>query len=528
MRNLLEFAIALLAAVLAVLLYVRWTRKKQAVAADQILQQSQDPAMRERLQQRIRHEAETYAEEPLDEEAIEEPVETGPVNETVSLVLRRQIPPSDAPARSWLGGLPTLPDDIEWPRGVNPEFPDRGAVPLHFVAQVCCEDLPAELWGGHGPRQGWLRLFVNGNSSENEDPGLWRIVHSAEPGSEREPPADIGPIHDGSTAGGSPWTQANAVYPRWPVDLVNVANTLRHQDGRSFPTPDSFESVLYPGKRVQHDPRKLPRLAPYSRSVLRDGLRAVIASFSQAVQPKVYDAALLAKLGQPENMALIRADAEKPGNEALAELLAQCPTAQALVDRCSADEAEWIEWRAEVVQWLEEWVAAIKKSTLDDPLIDADRQRIELIKDAPAQQRWVIASKGDYGDLPACTGPRLIELSLPTILADAWNEAGHEAMVRYYLDPAKRWLVPDVQISAFEAYWRTLHDNIPHRIGGYHDGVQSDAVEGAQDMLLLFQIATDRAAKFCWGDAGAIYAFVSPADLDACQFDSARFQLECH
>ncbi|NOS54570.1 DUF1963 domain-containing protein, partial [Acinetobacter baumannii] len=85
------------------------------------------------------------------------------ISESVSVVLRRQIPPRNEAPRSWIGGLPMLPDHVEWPRSVSAEHPQKGERPLHFVAQVACADFPAELWGGLGPREGWLLLFIDPN-----------------------------------------------------------------------------------------------------------------------------------------------------------------------------------------------------------------------------------------------------------------------------------------------------------------------------------------------------------------------------
>lgn len=527
MRNLLELAIAVIAMVLAILLFVRWTRKKQAAAADEILQKSENPALRERLQQRIRHEAETYRQEEAPEETAAD-LPLGPISESISVVLRRQVPLGEEAARSWFGGLPMLPDDVEWPRGVNPEHPDKGAVPLHFVAQICCADLPAELWGGLGPREGWLLLFVNGNTCFNDDPETWRLLHTTEPGQLRQPPADIGVIQDGVYTGGSAWTQSKSSYPHWPLDLVSVANNLRHENGRSWPTPDDFEKILYPGKRVQHDRHKLPRVAPYSRRVLQQGLKEVIATLSKAQAFRPVGETVVTELGRSANMDLVRAEAARQSDGRLAALLSECRDAQALADRATADNDAMNEWRREVVTWLEEWQAAIKPGTLDDPLSQADRQRIELVEGAPPQGRWVIGSEGGIGDMPRYTGLRWSEQSLNKLLTEAWSKAGQELMLEHYLDPARRYLLPDVQLPGFEAYWRSLRQNRPHRMGGYHDGVQSDAVEGPQENLLLLQLASDDAAEFCWGDAGAVYVFVPAADLAENRFDSATFHLECH
>src|ERR1044072_7773088 len=54
--------------------------------------------------------------------------------------------------RSWLGGCPHLPDPF---RG-----PQRDRKPLHFLGQIDCAALPRDIWGGLGPRTGWLAFFV--------------------------------------------------------------------------------------------------------------------------------------------------------------------------------------------------------------------------------------------------------------------------------------------------------------------------------------------------------------------------------
>src|SRR4051812_31900952 len=70
---------------------------------------------------------------------------TEPDDEQVSVILRRRVPINkNDNYRSWLGGLPQMPSEVKWPR-------DKERSPLHFVAQVCCSDLPDDLWGGIGP-----------------------------------------------------------------------------------------------------------------------------------------------------------------------------------------------------------------------------------------------------------------------------------------------------------------------------------------------------------------------------------------
>ncbi|MEC3863180.1 DUF1963 domain-containing protein [Mesobacterium sp. TK19101] len=56
------------------------------------------------------------------------------------------------PSDSWLGGLPSLPADTQWPQ-TETGAPDR------FLAQIALADLPAGVWAGLGPRDGWLVFF---------------------------------------------------------------------------------------------------------------------------------------------------------------------------------------------------------------------------------------------------------------------------------------------------------------------------------------------------------------------------------
>ena len=52
-------------------------------------------------------------------------------------------------------------------------------------------------------------------------------------------------------------------------------------------------------------------------------------------------------------------------------------------------------------------------------------------------------------------------------------------------------------------YCRKLTSNRPHRMGGFHDGVQSEPSENPLGQMLLMQIASDDEMYWCWGDIGA-------------------------
>ncbi|MEQ8877128.1 MAG: DUF1963 domain-containing protein [Phycisphaerales bacterium] len=54
--------------------------------------------------------------------------------------------------QSWVGGLPMLPTDVEWP--------SHDGQPATFLAQLSLADLPDHLWHGIGPRSGWLVFWL--------------------------------------------------------------------------------------------------------------------------------------------------------------------------------------------------------------------------------------------------------------------------------------------------------------------------------------------------------------------------------
>lgn len=143
-----------------------------------------------------------------------------------AILLHRPYPPSpDASARSYLGGLPTLPDTYEWPMGCV----DGELVPLHFVAQICCDELPAN--NSDLPKQGTLFFFVSMSeemcwgetNNPNDD---CRVIYCEElpPNTtDRLPPENLPTICNEQEYG---WGSNQAiwrspldgrVYPKWPV-----------------------------------------------------------------------------------------------------------------------------------------------------------------------------------------------------------------------------------------------------------------------------------------------------------------------
>lgn len=129
--------------------------------------------------------------------------------EAVVVRLQPQIPLRDADhPRSWLGGGPAMAETVAWP------VVDGEAT--RFIGQICCADLPADLWGGLGPRAGWLALFIHPKrvvALHLDELGPWRACRG-EPGEDLWLPY--------LARKGYPGVAPMRERPRWPVDLVAV------------------------------------------------------------------------------------------------------------------------------------------------------------------------------------------------------------------------------------------------------------------------------------------------------------------
>jgi len=490
------------------------------------------------------------------------------VSETISVVLRRQIPVrfDEAPA-SWLGGLPMMPDDVEWPRGVNSEKPAEGARPLHFVAQIACADLPPELWGGLGPRQGWLLFFLNSNASSLDDDGkLHQVIHTMTLGDERQPPDDIGPVHDGVYTG-SQFTKyldqedVPSLWRRWPVDLVAFPNQLYRDGQRAFGTPPEFSAILYPDQEIGGE-RGAPAVEPFSWRCLCYGWQglasvAPVRTLRETGEEQLHDK--LQALGPPEmilegwdarerafdeteagRMSAMDPDAvpdnrrewlegvrrnkvaREQSRARLAGLIATCPTHEALRTFLLAEKDRRDAWRARAAERHVALGVAIAQTNPDTRLDPEQWQAIRAELEDDRVTIWRACYSRDSVTLEERSETAWAPFSYRALPASLHTAAD------CYVDPARCHLVPDEALAVLKPWWRTLDNNRPHRIGGYHDGVQSDAQEGPTGEVLLLQLATDDPMQWCWGDAGAVYWFLPTEPLARGAFDSADCHLECH
>lgn len=518
---------------------VRWLllrRRRQARAAEAAPAVSPEQE-RQRLD-RIRRVAEEVSPPPVEVR----PAVDWPITETVSVALRRRIPVQfDVPARSWLGGLPMLPDHIEWPRGIDPGQPEAAPRPLHFVAQIACADLPGDLWDGLGPRDGWLLFFCNANSAFVGHPETFRVLHTDEPGSEREPPADMAPVDDALRIG-SPfrgWMAPEEVpgrWRRWPVDCVTLPNALPAEEA-------DHAALLYPGEAVQADGLGVPVIEPFTwRPVMHgwDALGEKVGTTEPCEAGRQPLRDKLAAMGGPSAMlhgmvesmaaghhAAPDAPFERAAREKLLERVAvlvdrypEQEAFEAFLDRQEGKFATWLQGAPSRVAPLDDHIRSVEP---DGPLEPAHWQDIVEFLKADRCSFWRLGWAHDG----------TVQLDRRTVSLWDWFEpevslAVPEVAGDYYTDPARRALIPDAALAVLEPWWRSLHGNRPHRLGGRHDGVQSVAEAGPTRNALLLQLASDPAMQWNWGDAGALYWFIGTGSLSAGRFGTATCHRESH
>lgn len=488
------------------------------------------------------------------------------ISENVSVILRRQIPPRLEAPRSWLGGLPMLPDHVEWPRSISTEHPEKGERPLHFVAQIACADLPAELWDGLGPRHGWLLLFIDPNQGVPEGPDAFRVLYVDTLGPERKPPADLGPVHDGVYTGPSydycrTIDEVPSVWRRWPVDLIVVPNNIAKEGNRTIVAPDNFAEILYAGQRVAPDRQRPADSEPFTWRGALYVLDSIERSLAKPLDEVRIPDTLVEKLNRPGYIGSILAAAEaedakwaassrawlegpvpedetqrqrraqvlavaerrRARREALAAFLERHSTPDSIVDYLRESNRQWRQWRTEVRERVASERSAVLAHDLDSPIADKAWQVLKARLRQETFRFWTFRWVERDGDSLHVSFEEI------EIAADAGQRTGiAELVADYYIDAARRSLIPPSVRLEFEPHWRSLYGNMPHRMGGYHDGVQSEAQPGPVRELLLFQIVTDDAMHWCWGDAGAYYVFLDPDALKKLDFSRAQMTLECH
>src|SRR5215470_2088144 len=511
-----------------------------------------------------------------------------------SVVLRRQVPIRfDEPARSWLGGLPQMPDNIAWPRVA------KGA-PLHFIAQIACADLPKQMWHGRGPRDGWLLLFVDVLQMEDDSESLlsllaqaWhgeedesearliRVLHIDRLGGERQPPDDMPTVrHALADHIGQFEPQIREGVPklwrRWPVDLFV-------QEVPALPTGDGkWEPAQLTGAELYGAPEDEANIDDFAEAQPRPltwrGALYVIEALLRTFSTDKYGYEHNFKHNnggvanvlewEPGWLARSLATLEASVVERAAALaqattnLQQCPPEASPTER--AELEHWVLYHRQVhsdaegkladmarlsQQWTEDALTAEIARACDAHMSWVDRQRSDLehmrkhvlMTDLDAlmgDESWaamkadMIAAETEYwtnfdGSME-CVQLRKMRMTLLDYAEHGCKFALREDLLDLYSrSAAAQASIPDALRAELEPKLRNIYRaTTPHRMGGPRDVLQSWAAPDDDD--LLFQIGSDHAMGWMWGDLGALFVYLNPVCLKVRWFKRAHAWIDGH
>jgi hypothetical protein len=165
-----------------------------------------------------------------------------------------------------------MPDYFQWPRA--------NGKPMVFVAQMHCPDFPAGLWGGVGPREGWLLFFIAPEFQRDGHLPV-KVIHTMKLGPERDDPGRVDEIEWLSYDTRKNLAGADITLPKWPVWFYE--NDLGATD-KAEPYV-SKESYTDPSGRP--NPRGIPWPAgPAGNPLSRSGLRRMFENIREWLAEK--------------------------------------------------------------------------------------------------------------------------------------------------------------------------------------------------------------------------------------------------
>jgi hypothetical protein len=155
------------------------------------------------------------------------------------LLTRRPLRPEEEP-RSYLGGLPHLREDLEWP--VSKE----NGRPLTFIAQIELRDVPRPA-GVFFPAEGLLWFFVDISEGEFTGEHKTRVLFDPHPrtmAGEREAPADLPPLDPYDDEGWQRTQHPRAFVAPKAALLLDLIDTFHDRPYRRPATWEDFFRIM--------------------------------------------------------------------------------------------------------------------------------------------------------------------------------------------------------------------------------------------------------------------------------------------
>lgn len=384
------------------------------------------------------------------------------------------LPGNPGRGHSWIGGAPLLPEGMAWPEVNN--------MPLLFLAQIALHEVPEGIWGGLGPREGWLAFFIPSEGNIGKDS---RVFHFTGPVAERawpEVPYEFYFGFDGDKA--REMLAAIGIHkrphpPRFPVSVQ------RHEGPVECIRPDVPGERLRDTMQSDYDPR-CPAFRPFDRptaSTLVQELTAeqhfLLNAFESMVEREEHSVAT-AEDEHARTAAQTRLDA---GRE---------------VRRTHADAIDMLEC-----------IAAELTTHPKAPFGQAEADVLLAKLDAIRVSGLVSPGEGVAANSP----PR-------SILESEWSlgecQLPFEMLVAEALrtDPDR---VPHAVRARYEALWRYDQAREYGVMGGaVHKGFPYSC---AEDPVFLLELPSSDLVGWMFGDVSRLGVFIAPKDLAEGRWD---------
>lgn len=456
-----------------------------------------------------------------------------------AVLLNRLFPPQSAPiGRTFFGGLPTLPDGLEWPR-------TSGGVLLHFLCQVGCAEIG---WRTPLPDHGILFFFGRDDEEQNWGSGTpaddCRVLYAPEVlGSQgpSEPPVDLPAIGWDYPRTSMPDILLESDAPRrlhvqWPAkplqmdsfpDASGLPPLVHHHNraGRRFAREYKVRKLLrrfFP--RISWVPKidasssdepvweHYDHVLPVARAKALEN-----ATGQQPFEDRLvygwHDAARLMFDEQafPQFWVFIhyfaRAVLRRHRSNGLFDHPA--PTPEELAERARADDQLDLEAKG--------WFDRSCSVPLDATPSDDERR---------AFRTWAgnVERRPDH---PA-PGFRALEWSRAAAIWAVREWAGNRDLATKLPSSAYECVADLFQLASVQRGedkdW--YHFQFSQMLG--HAAASQEAKPADDPEICLLNIASDRGLGWSFGDAGECSFWITPSDLAACDFSRVRGTIEGH
>ena len=420
------------------------------------------------------------------------------------LAIKHIFPPR-LPQRSmsYLGGLPIVPDDFDWPTIHNR---DGLLERFTFMAQIDCADLPEGPARNLFPDNGYLYFFAPMTDTFGPDAAHFVVRYEPRQATQKWEPLDM--PFTGETEPDDPmdavWRGKRTHYDRTEIEFGWIAEpsddevAARADEGHAFEVAEKIRAE-------RHDAFYGP--APVPSSLL-----------SVTHAPK--DALWIPSAGFPINWKtarIVRKFVEAYHRDETADVanrlkaLGAVPEDHPEARRLAALQRELSIYQSKMSNAFRPTISGLAKD-YDSPPVEVKTQILAFLEDL------------QMNGMPLSKERKYLHLGLPLVLRQWLATATIHGAEGALTDPDGAALVPPDVVSALAH----RHTARKHQMLGEGEVVQQAADVMKDRYVLLFQLGPDTAMDWTRGEMGPLQYWLTPEDLAARQFQNTVLTIEAY